>query len=233
MNGNPPDLENKFITRLIVFGVLIGFGLALAIFGVKSLLGAKLANQGGTQQTESAIATPEKVQITSSPLLNGQSTFPLATLTPVKFQFDQAWAAIGEPAPYFSLSTLDGQKVSLDQFTGRPIIINFWASWCEPCGMEMPFLQAIFSKYESTGLMVLGINSSERDSRGDVEGFLEEHPVTFPILLDGEDVKVSGQYGIHGLPASFFIDEDGILRRIQIGAMLPDDIERYTLEILP
>jgi peroxiredoxin len=182
---------------------------------------------------DSTTATPERIQMTSSPLIGGQSTSAIPTLTPVQFQFDQRWAAVGDPAPYFTLFTLDGQKVSLEQFKGRPVILNFWASWCEPCGMEMPFLQTNFKKFEGAGLMVLGINASERDSRQDVERFLEEHPVTFPILLEGEGSGVSKSYGIHGLPASYFIDTDGILRRIQIGAMLPDDIERYTLEILP
>jgi peroxiredoxin len=233
MNHNSPELENKNITRLILFGILIGFGLALVLFGIRSLLGTTQARQGETQTKELVEATPEKVQITSSPLMDGQSPVLMPTLTPVQLQFDQAWAAIGDPAPFFTLSTLDGLNVSLDQFKGRPVIINFWASWCEPCAMEMPFLQATFSKYESTGLMVLAINSSERDTRKDVEQFLQEHPVTFPILLDDKDEKVSAQYGIHGLPASYFIDKEGILRRIQIGAMLPADIERYTLEILP
>ncbi len=233
MKDNSPENENKYLTRLIVTGVLIGFGLALALFGLKTLIGASLSRQASTQQMDSTIATPERIQMTSSPLLEGQSTIAMPTLTPVKFHFNQRWAAVGDPAPFFTLTTLDGQRVSLEQFIGKPVILNFWASWCEPCGMEMPFLQANFKKYEGAGLIVLGINASEKDSRQDVERFLEEHPVTFPILLDGDDSSVSRSYGIHGLPASFFIDSDGILRRIQIGAMLPEDIERYTLEILP
>jgi len=233
MKENTPDFEDKNLTRLIVAGVLIGFFVAGMIFGIQSLIKSIRTPPASPSQADSVIASPTRIQMTSSPLQGGQPISSTITLTPVQFQFDQEWAAVGDPAPYFTLSALDGQEISLEQFKGRPVIINFWASWCEPCGMEMPFLQETFLKYEGMGLMVLGVNDSEKDTREDVETFLKEHPVTFPILLDGAESDAAISYGVHGLPASFFIDSDGILRRVQIGAMTTDVIEKYTREILP
>jgi cytochrome c biogenesis protein CcmG/thiol:disulfide interchange protein DsbE len=79
----------------------------------------------------------------------------------------------------------------------------------------------------------LGINAIEKDDLTKVTEFVSEHHLTFPILLDSSGSTSSAIYGVNGLPASYFIDADGILRRIQIGAMLPEVIEKYTLEILP
>ncbi|MHC1784596.1 MAG: redoxin domain-containing protein [Anaerolineaceae bacterium] len=233
MDGNTPEIASKNLTRMIIVGILIGFGLALVLFGLQTLITSSRASRE-VQPTGQALtiftalprATPRQQVV--------EQFIPgTATPTTVLLQFDQMWAAVGEPAPYFTLTTLDGLNVSLEELKGRPVILNFWASWCEPCSMEMPGLQKNYEKYKDTGLIILGINAIEKDDLAKVTEFVSEHNLTFPILLDTNSSTSSAIYGVNGLPTSYFIDADGFLRRIQIGAMLPEVIEKYTLEILP
>jgi len=113
------------------------------------------------------------------------------------------------------------------------VLINLWASWCPPCRYEMPGIQAAYEKFNGKGLVVLGINFTAQDNLQDVRDFVTELKLTFPILLDESGDVSAGLYGMRGLPTSYFIDIQGILQRIQVGAMLPEKIEEFLLEILP
>ena len=144
-----------------------------------------------------------------------------------------AVAQTGKPAPDFRLKTLDGNEIKLSDLRGKTVLINLWASWCPPCRYEMPGIQAAYEKFKSKGLVVLGINFTAQDNLQDVRDFVTELKLTFPILLDESGDVSAGLYGMRGLPTSYFIDTQGILQRIQVGAMLPEKIEEFLLEILP
>jgi peroxiredoxin len=122
---------------------------------------------------------------------------------------------IGKPAPEFQLPTLDGQPVSLSDLKGKPVLINFWASWCRPCCEEMPYLQQIYDEWQGKGLVLLAINIGETPSQ--VAEFMQSQGLSLPVLLDTEG-KVAEQYGIRGIPTSFFIDKDGIIKEMRVGA---------------
>lgn len=145
----------------------------------------------------------------------------------------QSIAAIGKPAPDFTLKTIDGNEIRLSNLKGKPVLINLWASWCPPCRYEMPDIQAAYEKYKAKELVVLGIDFTAQDDLKDVAAFVKELKLTFPILLDVTGEVSTGLYGMRGLPTSYFIDPEGVIRRIQIGAMLPDKLEGYLAEILP
>ncbi|MFQ6122048.1 MAG: redoxin domain-containing protein [Dehalococcoidales bacterium] len=123
----------------------------------------------------------------------------------------------GKLAPDFQLQSLDGQTVSLSDFRGKPVFLNFWASWCEPCRVEMPFIQEIYQDKEwaDKGLVILGINLGENPSR--VKQFMESYGLSFPTLLD-TDQNVALKYNIRFIPTTFFIDKDGIIQDIKLGA---------------
>ena len=123
---------------------------------------------------------------------------------------------IGSPAPDFQLQRLDGQPVSLSSLQGRPVMLNFWATWCGPCQMEIPFLQEAFEDEEWTelGLVILAVNLGEAPAT--VKKFMEDNGLNFPVLLD-TDTSVAGIYNVSGIPTTFFIDRNGIIKDKKMG----------------
>jgi thiol-disulfide isomerase/thioredoxin len=125
-------------------------------------------------------------------------------------------------APDFTLVTLDGTTVQLSDLRGRPVLINFWASWCGPCRAEMPHIEAAYEAHSDEGLIVLGIDQLESPPL--VADFVEEFNLTFPIPLD-RDGLVSEAYRARALPTSFFVDANGIIRETFTGPMTAGLIE--------
>ena len=122
----------------------------------------------------------------------------------------------GFPAPNFTLQTLQGTELTLSNQRGNPVLVNLWASWCGPCRAEMPAMQEIYEKYREQGFTILAVNATNQDSRNAAADFVEEHQLTFPILLDTSG-EVSDLYNLRSLPTSFFINADGIIEKVIIG----------------
>src|SRR5437867_3055657 len=112
---------------------------------------------------------------------------------------------VGKQAPDFTLPTLAGTKVSLSQFHGQPVLINFWASWCLPCREEMPELVRSYETHKAEGFMVLGLNLTYSDTPPDVQAFVSEFHMTFPVLLDQDGEVAEKLYPLPGVPTSIFI----------------------------
>jgi len=111
-------------------------------------------------------------------------------------------------APDFTLETGDGETVRLSELRGRPVVVNFWTSWCPPCREEMPALQRVFRDYQERDMVILGLNSTVQDERGEALAFAIEQGLTFPILLD-ESGEATRLYQVRALPTTFFIDAQG------------------------
>lgn len=135
----------------------------------------------------------------------------------------------GAPAPDFTLQTLDGRTVSLADLRGRPVVVNFWASWCPPCRAEMPLLQAAYEKYQDQGIELLAVNLDE--SPVAIRTFTEPLGLTFPILLD-QGARVTAQYKIIPLPTTFFIGRDGVVRFRQLGELKEGQVDVLFLRLL-
>ncbi len=136
----------------------------------------------------------------------------------------------GHPAPDFSLTRLDGGALSLTELRGRPVVLNFWASWCGPCEAEMPELQKAFERYGDKGLVVLGVNQGELAPT--VADFTRRLGLTFPIVLD-TSLDVSQDYRINSLPTTLFIDRDGVIRDQVIGQMNTAILRQHLRSIYP
>jgi peroxiredoxin len=123
-------------------------------------------------------------------------------------------------APEFTLQNVDGSTVSLLDFRGRPVMLTFWQINCPACQFQMPFTQALYDKWSSNSLVVLTINTGDRPS--DVEGYVNSRGITYPVLLDTQ-TKVAQDYGIIGVPTTYFIDDRGFFKGYQIGAFQNED----------
>jgi thiol-disulfide isomerase/thioredoxin len=133
---------------------------------------------------------------------------------------------VGEQAPDFALRTLDGNVVRLSDLRGKVVLVNFWATWCGPCKAEMPDLQEVYEQHKDQ-LVVLAVNAesnSVEETRRLVTDFRDELNLTFPIVLDTPEGSVFNQYKLQGLPDSFFVDREGVVRSISIGPMNKETI---------
>jgi peroxiredoxin len=122
---------------------------------------------------------------------------------------------IGNLAPDFSLVDPDGKLVALADFRGKPVLINFWATWCPSCQEEMPFLQQVHDTWKSRGLILLAIDSGE--SPAAVKDFFARKGLSLPVLFDFTG-STSDRYGVSAIPTTFFIDVTGVIRQKWVGA---------------
>ena len=146
---------------------------------------------------------------------------------------DDLALAIDEPAPDFALTNLDGETVRLSDFRGKTVVLNFWASWCPPCREEMPEFQELWDERGEDGsddLVMLALDFLVQDTMADARGFVEGRGFTFPVLFDTADGSVADRYRVRGLPATFFIDSEGVVRSVNYGPvfgnLLPDGVAK-------
>ena len=137
----------------------------------------------------------------------------------------------GFSAPDFTLDLLGGGQQTLSDLRGKAVMVNLWASWCPPCRAEMPAIEKVYQAFQAQGLVVLGVNTTFQDSESDVAAFVEEFGLTFPILLDREG-GVSRRYQMRGLPSTFFIDRQGIIRTVVIGGPMSEAVIQSKVEDL-
>lgn len=179
----------------------IGAGLGWAVYGQGSG-----DVSGGAQMVDQVARPPEDVPI--EPLRGNP---------------------VGQRAPDFTLPALDGTSYTLSDIHDRPVLINFWATWCGPCRTEMPVIEDAYQAHKAQGLIVLAIDVEENSEVAEVfAGWLG---ITFPVLDDATGV-VSRRYRVSALPTSFFVDGDRVVRAWQAGAMNEAALDRHLATIL-
>jgi len=138
---------------------------------------------------------------------------------------------VGLSAPDFDLELMSGGQLSLSSMRGNAVVINFWASWCGPCRAEMPAIETIYNEYRDKGLVVLAVNATLQDSIIEAQAFAMQYGLTFPILLDS-DGSISNTYRLSGLPTTYFVGRDGIIKKINIGGPLTETQLRIEIDAL-
>lgn len=131
-------------------------------------------------------------------------------------------AALGAPAPLYRTVSIDGDSVSLEAQRGKVVLLNVWATWCHPCRAEIPELRAIYTKYKDRGLELIGVSVDADGGDEPLRAFMREFEMTYPIWRD-PDERVSAQFLVLGVPATFLIDREGILRWKKTGPIQPAD----------
>jgi thiol-disulfide isomerase/thioredoxin len=130
--------------------------------------------------------------------------------------------AIGAPAPVLELTDLDGKPVSLAALKGSVVVLNVWATWCQPCRIETPELEALHKAFAGQPVKVIGVSIDNAAAGPDVRDFAKEFGVTYDLWLDPQkDVQV--QFLTIGVPETFIIDRNGVIRARQIGGVRPGD----------
>jgi thiol-disulfide isomerase/thioredoxin len=172
------------------------------------------------QAAERAAAAAAKAE-----LANGQTAEAMFTSSPL----------LGKQAPDFKLENLQGKKVTLADYKGKPLLINFWATWCGPCKLETPWLVELAKDYEPKGFEILGIDSENDDvtpenkaawakDKAAVARFVSQEKMPYPVLLGGD--SISKAYGdFDAMPTSFWVDRSGKVIAVQMGITSKSDME--------
>ncbi|WP_331457078.1 MULTISPECIES: TlpA disulfide reductase family protein [Bacillus] len=146
--------------------------------------------------------------------INSESNIPIGT-------------EIGNIAPNFLLETTNGQEVHLTDYRGKKVILNFWASWCGPCKIEMPDMEKFYHDTKDKGIEIVAVNATatEKDP-SNVKQFLKENKYTFPVLLDQKG-QAGAAYQIISIPTSFIIDTKGVIQYKHVGPMTYEKMKEY------
>jgi thiol-disulfide isomerase/thioredoxin len=198
-----------------------------AVFVVMMVLGIGLMVWGGVHNLRARRLAAEKAQENKVTLVpdNGANGAPAASS-----EDEQPEPLKGKPAPAFTLVTLDGKKVSLSDYKGRPVLVNFWATWCAPCKLEMPWFEEFRTKYQGQGFEILGIAEDDA-GKDEIEKAVKKINVSYPILLT--DGKVAPAYGgVDYLPQSFYVDRNGVVEKETSGLGSKDEIEANIKSLL-
>jgi cytochrome c biogenesis protein CcmG, thiol:disulfide interchange protein DsbE len=123
---------------------------------------------------------------------------------------------VGKEAPDFSLPNLDDKTVRLSDYRGKVVFLNFWATWCKPCREEMPSMEVLYKNFERDGLVILAVSIDRVTTKKDIPPFVKGLGLTFPVLIDSWG-QTDKRYKLMGVPETYIIDQEGILREKLIG----------------
>ena len=138
---------------------------------------------------------------------------------------------LAERAPAFTLQSLDGSPVDLSQLVGRPLIITYWTTWCDPCRRELPVMQNVLREYQDQGLVIVTVNAITQDSVDKVHAAVAEMGLTLPVLLD-EGNQFSSTYASIFFPTTYFISPNGVIQSIALGNSSEEDFRARVESLL-
>ena len=123
---------------------------------------------------------------------------------------------VGLRAPDFTLQAMDGKTYTLSELAGRPVLINYWATWCIPCKVELPILQKLYLEYQQKGMLIISVDAIDQDSADKVQGLVDQFGMTFPVLLD-QGGQFANLYQTIFFPTTILVDASGVIREINLG----------------
>lgn len=209
MNDQPSQPQSFFKAWMIL--------LIMPLIGIVAMV-IIIANPSDSSTQN----TPQATQIILDPASPAPQTLPPRTPLPT------STSVINQSLPPIILSDMDGNPLDLSAFKGRQLIINFWASWCEPCKNEMPALQEYADAQDDNGPLVIAVTDPENgQTMEDIVTFIEEYELNLLIGID-QSAQLHYALGVPGLPTTFFINADGIIQGRRIGEV---DLKAITDEV--
>ncbi|HWP48649.1 MAG TPA: TlpA disulfide reductase family protein [Candidatus Limnocylindrales bacterium] len=219
----------KIIVRIFILILVSGIALLLLISGSWSVIKGPLSEvkvwiqqttenrQGTTDKRPAGLQVDESQAVEVETLLASaeEDLFVKAGVQKFKEKIE---------APDFTLKNLEGQEVSLKEFRGKLVFLNFWATWCGPCRAEKPTIEKLYQEFKDKGLIVLAISVDQGDSAHLVQSYMEEHKLSYQALLDPEQ-RVAKAYAVRGIPVTYLIDPEGFIIGAAMGARLWDKDE--------
>lgn len=179
---------------------------------VAAPIAAFVYNTGNSTEAGAQVRVPTKVTVLALVLFVALVSYTFTR------QDDTVLGAqpVGQPAPDFSLTLYDGKSLSLADLRGKTVVLNFWASWCDPCREEAPALERVWKRYQERGVLFVGVDIW--DSESDGQAFIKRFGLTY---FNGPDPSgnIGKRYGVTGVPETFVIDKDGKVARKFIGAV--------------
>lgn len=211
--GETPDLPPERMSHVKRNALVLG----LMVVGISLMLWA------GWHNLRDRKLALEKAQQNRVELIPGDAKTDAAAGAAATSDSKETPSMVGRVAPKFTLVTLDGKKVSLADYKGRPVLVNFWATWCGPCKLEMPWFEEFRKQYAAQGFEILGIAEDDA-SKDDIAKAVKKIGVSYPILLT--DGKVAPAYGgVDYLPMSFYVGRDGVIQQETSGLASKDETE--------
>lgn len=156
--------------------------------------------------------------------------FALVLITCAKAEKKSSLSSDYPDAPEFTLSDLKGNEISLSDYQGDVIFLNFWATWCSPCRIEIPDFIEMYDKYKNKGMEILGI-SLDRVRPGKVLEFVEYIKINYPVVMGTKEIVDAYQTGPY-IPVTIIIDKKGRIRHKHIGILNKETIEKYFLDLI-
>jgi thiol-disulfide isomerase/thioredoxin len=200
-------------------------GLLFAVLGVLGLLLAGCGTGIGASDGNNDVNAESAQTIDWQDLPAGLGRgYPAVQVTDA--DNEETGLQTGDLAPNFQLVLDDGRQLSLRDLEGQPVLINFWASWCGPCRMEMPDLVEL--QEENAELVVLAVNVMENQDA--IQSFVEEFQMSMPVVVDTEG-DLRQLYGVRNMPTSIFIDREGRISTVWAGFLTPDKLEEFAESI--
>lgn len=174
-------------------------------------------------------AGDEPIEAASDPAGAAGAEVPSITGLASEVEVVPVGLEVGQRAPDFASVTPEGDAISLSDLRGRVVLLNFWATWCGPCRIEMPEFQAAYTAHADDGLTILAVNNAEAVE--DVLDFRDNYELTFPLVMD-ENADINAQYGVMAYPSTFLIDRNGVIIARQFGPMTAEQIAQLVDDAL-
>jgi len=209
---------------LVLSAMVIALGLMIAA-GVMNYVQRRRAAEARAQMMKMTLVPDDGSAQGAS-----DGTAAAMTETPDEAA-DDTTGMNGKIAPNFTLADVNGKKVSLASFRGHPMVVDFWATWCGPCKVEIPWFEKLHDQYASQGLEILGVSADDLDKddpaklfteKRDIADFVQKMHMNYPVLIDADSIANS-YGGLDALPTTFFIDKNGKIVASTIG-LAPRDV---------